>query len=716
MNYGYRNMDTVADTTFGNSIFSRLWKNRWGIFVGLLFLCASAGLVAAENDAASDAALQDLLQALDQETEIATKTKMNIDFVPGMVSVLYGDDLLARGFASAAEAMTLIPGVELSLSSDGQTQVYVRGIGTAFASGKIKVLLNGIPFNTTLSVATTALRIPIEQIDRIEVIRGPGSAIYGEFAFSGVINIVTRRDNNRVFARHGSLGTTTAGGILATDNESQDLSMNLSFSRTWIDGDSVKTGRDVLRNSPLPISSSSNAPGVSNEKELDTSVIFQSKYRDTKLSVQFVKVDAGDYFGLAHALPSYGPKIMREVSFYTVSVESKWSISSDLDVSAYFGWHDYKLESGLHELYPAGVFGVEPVIGSPNYEERKYRVGADFSYKGVDKHDILAGIEVLHTKQGDTYAVRNYNSAIPPPFPVLPLTEYRGAQNWLEEDLTRLVLGAFVQDQFSVNEHLTMTAGLRFDSYDDVGQAFSPRIAAVYRLKEHQTIKAQYAQAFRPPTFIETATKNNPVVAGNPDIESEHMTTYEIAYVFNDEVNRLRATLFFADMHDLIVVDSAVGAYVNQGEAHTQGVELEYVRNFSRKIKLDTSVSYMSPWNKTDDEAVADVAMIIGNIGIMYHPEKNFSIATQYRYVGKRVRESIDARDDLEGYQVIDVTASSSNVFISGLTLRAGVKNLFDEKIKYPSPVVFFNGLLPAYEDDYPRPGREYWLQADIRF
>ncbi len=713
MKHGYK----IIDTTLMGSAIRRLWKTLWVISIGLSISITSAGLQAAESDAASEAALQDLLQALDQETEIATKTKMNIDFVPGMVSVLYGDDLLARGVVSVVDALALIPGVELSLTSDGQTQVFIRGIATAFASGKVKVLLNGVPFNATLSVATTALRIPTEIIDRIEIIRGPGSAIYGEFAFSGVINIVTRSDNNRVFVRYGSLGTTTASGVLVRKPDERDLSMSLSFSRTWIEGDSVKAGRDVLRNSPFSVLS--NAPGTSNEKEQDTSVIFQSKFRDTSLSVQFVKVDTGDFFGLAHALPSYNSKIMREVSLYTVNAETKWELSPDLDMNVYLGWHDYKLDSGLHELYPASIFGSFPngMLGSPNYEERKYRAGADFNYKGWDKHDILAGVEVMYTSQGETFAERNYDPNAIPPTPV-PLAKYSGAENWLDEGLTRLVYGMFVQDQFSLNDRLTMTAGLRFDSYDDVGQALSPRIAAVYHLKEHQTIKAQYAQAFRPPAFIETATRNNPVVSGNPDIESEHMTTYELAYIFNDEVNKLRGTLFFADMHDLIVIDS--GAYANQDEAHTRGVELEYIRNFGRQIKVDASASYVHPWNDTTNELIANVAMFTGNVGVMYHPTNNYSVSAQYRYVGERKRESGDPRNSLEGYQVLDLTVSASNFVKSGITLRAGVKNLFDEEIIYPAPMVFFVAsvpqLLPAYEEDYPRPGREFWLQADMRF
>jgi outer membrane receptor for ferrienterochelin and colicins len=399
----------------------------------------------------ADAALQALLGALDQETKIATHTKMNIDFVPGMVSVLYGKDLQDRGVRTASEALSLIPGVELSLSSDGQTQVFVRGIGTTFSSGKIKVLLNGVPFNSTLSVATTSLHIPVEQIDRIEVIRGPGSTIYGEFAYSGVVNVVTRKQENNAFVRYGDLGSKTVGLQLWKENAAQNLRVNLNFSGTNIEGDAVESGPDILR-APM-FAAITRAPGPTNEKEHDRNAVFQLDYNDFNFMVQWSKVGSGDAFGLAYALPDPEPRIMREVDMLSVQAEQHWALTSDLNVRAHMGWLDYSLKSGLHQLYPPGFAGINPMtgqpfypdglIGSPNYAERKYRAGAEFNFNGMKDHEWLFGFEWLYTDSGNTYAIRNYNPNVFIPttnIPVpVPLAVYRGDQNWLEEGLTHQI-------------------------------------------------------------------------------------------------------------------------------------------------------------------------------------------------------------------------------------------------------------------------------------
>ena len=174
----------------------------------------------------TDAVLQELIQLLDQETELATKSKMNVDFVPGIISVLHGKDMLARGVENVYQALGLIPGIEISRSNDGQPQILVRGIGKSFFSSKVKFLLNNTPFNATLGAATTLLILPMEQVERIEVIRGPGSAIYGEYASVGVINIITRKDDTALFVRANDLKKRTYGGMYSQQLPDKNLSFN----------------------------------------------------------------------------------------------------------------------------------------------------------------------------------------------------------------------------------------------------------------------------------------------------------------------------------------------------------------------------------------------------------------------------------------------------------------------------------------------------------
>ena len=372
---------------------------------------------AATEDADAEAALQALLGALDQETKIATHTKMNIDFVPGMVSVLYGKDLQDRGVRTAGEALSLIPGVELSLSSDGQTQVFVRGIGTAFSSGKIKVLLNGVPFNSTLSVATTSLHIPVEQIDRIEVIRGPGSTIYGEFAYSGVVNVVTRKQENNVFVRYGDLGSKTIGMQLWKENAAQNLRVNLNFSGTNIEGDAVESGPDILR-APM-FAAITRAPGPTNEKEHDRNAVFQLDYKDFNFMVQWSKVGTGDAFGLAYALPDPEPRIMRDVDMLSVQAEQHWALTSDLNVRAHMGWLDYSLKSGLLQFYPPGFAGINPMTGQPFYPDGLSGGFAPFDVTVTGP----SGQAIAHEKLSETsFVVPNANIA---PVPNLTSVAWR---------------------------------------------------------------------------------------------------------------------------------------------------------------------------------------------------------------------------------------------------------------------------------------------------
>ncbi len=127
-----------------------------------------------------------LQQTLDEATEIATKTKMNIDYVPSVVSVQRGDKLKLLGANTVYDALEMLPGIQMQVNQLGQIETVVRGFKNpnSAISDKIKVLLDGVPVSSeTFSTAGYVMNFPLELVDRIEVLRGPGSTIYGSGAF-----------------------------------------------------------------------------------------------------------------------------------------------------------------------------------------------------------------------------------------------------------------------------------------------------------------------------------------------------------------------------------------------------------------------------------------------------------------------------------------------------------------------------------------------------
>jgi iron complex outermembrane receptor protein len=100
-------------------------------------------------------------------------------------------------------------------------------------------------------------------------------------------------------------------------------------------------------------------------------------------------------------------------------------------------------------------------------------------------------------------------------------------------------------------------------------------------------------------------------------------------------------------------------------------------------------------------------------VGLIYQIMTDLNFNAQYRYIGDRARQSGDDREELEGYGLCDITLSKENFLVDGITVRAGVKNLFDEKVVYPSFLVKApeGNTRPAYGDDYPQTGREFVIQ-----
>lgn len=673
-----------------------------------------------EQEPSEDRAeLHRLLAIVEKHTEIATKTKLNADFVPGMVTVLFGDDLEARGVRTLHEALNLVPGMELYLARHGFWNTMVRGAAEVFSTGNMKILMDGVPLITAFGIEP-APNMPVEQVERIEVIRGPGSALYGEFACAGVINIITRRKGNRLFGSLGSHDTYGGGGIVSWDDSGKDLKLSLNFAGWETDGGDVEAGSDTLYSRGQ--AAISNAPGTTNEKMDYGSGFFSLDYKDFSLHGQLVKNRQGDFFGIAYALPPPEDRIVYRTTQWGLAVSQGLDISSNLHAKLSLGWQKQEYEASDSYLYPPGFFlslPGWPTLTYPDgwvyglhYEERMFHGGVDLTWKGWDRHTVLVNYSFTSTKQEDMWFKANFQAWSTIPIPVPTMERFP-----VPEGKSRAIHSVALQDEFRMNDQLTFTAGLRYDHYNDVGEEFSPRLAAVYRLTGHHILKAQYARAFRPPTFLEMYAFDNPFESGNPDLEPETNDTYETGYIYKGIHSVFRATLFHSVLRDVIVVDKTL--HNNSGDGRLTGVELELERQIGNCVKLDTNLSYVhTKDHNSNEQEGALAAEWLANAGIIYQPlRSNLTLALQYRYVGERGREAQDPRNDLDDYHTVDVTGTLCNLWLKGLTLKAGVKNLFDEDVRYPAPLDPYDiSGNPTYPEDLPRPGRHYWMGLTCEF
>ena len=221
-------------------------------------LLALVGGAHAQSPQAEDETSQ-FLDLLEQQTSIATQTRLNADFVPGMFGVLDAQQLQRRGFRTVWEALASISGVRTVMNETGMRSVSVRGVGGLFESSKIKLLLNGKALNTSASATTgTLYDTPIEQLDRIEFVRGPGSAIYGEFAYAGVLNVITRKQGEQYSVGLESGNGINISALYSYAKPDSDFKTSLNLAANQSDGEDISSGADrspagIFNYAPGPI-------------------------------------------------------------------------------------------------------------------------------------------------------------------------------------------------------------------------------------------------------------------------------------------------------------------------------------------------------------------------------------------------------------------------------------------------------------------------------
>lgn len=675
---------------------------------------------------------------------IATGVAEPLSTAPAVASVITADDIRRMGAIDLNQVLETVPGLHVGLSSYRFSPVYsIRGIHTD-KNPQVLVLVNGTPITQSFGGDRgIGFNMPAESIRRIEVIRGPGSAVYGADAFAGVIDITTKNGTDytgvETGVRGGSFDTGAAWGMYGTRMDDIDVSLSVEGSTTdGDDGRTTATDAQTVFDAVFG-TSASRAPGAfsTEEKRIDTRLDLSSQ----GWFARFWNVrqdDLGVGPGLTQALDPTG---QAEVDNYLIETGLRnQSLGEHWTGEMRLSYMDVNTQS-RQTLFPAGtvlpidddgnINPVDPVdailftdgvIGNPEVYEEHIRLDGVALYRGIRDHTWRFGTGVyyssLSTEESKNYGPGVIDGTVNPIDGTL--TSVTDTPYTFMDDESRTVRYVSVQDQWSFASDWELTAGVRYDRYSDFGGTVNPRLALVWDTRQNLTTKLLYGRAFRAPSFAELFTINNPVVLGNPNLQPETINTYELAFDYRpDFATRIGASVFKYKIEDLIrfVPNSTRTSATaeNTDGQDGEGIELELDRELTADLDLRAHYAYQNSTDLGSDTQAAFSPQHQAFAQLRWRPLNLWEMSAQAVWIGERARESGDPRAPLDGYTTVNGALTRSAV--SGhWSAQLAVTNLFDKDAREPSPAeptVPSGSLIPG---DYPLAGRAVYLTGRMAF
>ncbi|MDO8284127.1 MAG: TonB-dependent receptor [Rhodoferax sp.] len=662
-----------------------------------------------------------LLSYGDKDTvSIATGSQQSLRRAPAVATVITSEDIAAMGATDLDEVLETVPGLHVNRAANSYTPLYViRGVFSQY-NPQVLVMQNGIPV-TTLFIGSKGNLwggYPVEHIARIEIIRGPGSALYGADAFSGVINIITKSaaetPGTEVGLRGGSFATRNAwvqhGGKIGSVDVAAYLRIGSSEGFKGIVEADAQTRFDRIfgtRASLAPGAVRNGYDAVDGNLDLG----FESwrahvgyKFRD----------NLGTGAGIASALDPAGRERSERLTGDVSWTEPQFSKDWGLGFAASYLHYAQIIPVPL-QLFPPGSNiggGVSSIgfLGAPETWERQLRLSAYATYSGFAGHSLRLG---LGHDDLDLYKTAELRSFTYSPVGALVPVPGGGVVNFSDTNPfmfphRRLVDYVYAQDEWSFAKDWALTAGVRHDRYSDFGGTTNPRVALVWDASLDVTAKLMAGRAFRAPSFNEVYSITNPVAIGNPDLLPELVTTVEAAASWQARRDlQVNLSLFRYDMKDTIRLVG--GKYFNTGAVHGNGGELEAVWEASRSMRLTGSYSWQTSIDEStqQDAGYAPHNHVYGRADWRF--AGNWMAGAQMNWVSDRRRAAGDVRPKITDYTTVDVNLATA-AKRQQWSFALGLRNIFNADVREPS-------VAPgtAIPNDLPMAPFSVYLQATYR-
>jgi len=532
------------------------------IIVLVLGVCAF-GTASAQSPQDAEVSMDDFFDIIASMKTVTTPARREQKVIESVssVSVVTAEDIRRSGMTNIPDILRNLAGVDVMRMTASDHEVSIRGFALPL-SNKVLVMINGrsVYLHTIGNVEWEKFPIVLEEIDRIEVVRGPGSSLYGPHAYNGVIHIITKDPaqlaGTRVSYTGGERGTTLVSGINAWQGEKFGYKVSAGHRAQDDWRDSNQLGLNVNRG---------DAAFAYNFAE------------DTRLKVSLGVSDSASGELLSQSLGNF-----------------------DERVKIYYGQVDFtrsKLKIKAFTEHFSSILKDQPIfvpyLDQDDHKYGIYDIEAQHQLDWSERNSIVYGASARH----------NFLRG--------------GSDTAYQEDHKQDLVGIFLENQSKVFDKLTVFMGGRYDHHPLTKGQTVPRGGVVYAPNENHALRASYTQAYRIPSFTESYIQKTirvtPVVTvttlGNKDAAPEKISSYEVGYtgLFGRRVTT-EASLFYNQYKDFIYITridntppQLANTFVNQLRRNGLGGEIGAEYLAAAWLKLNANYSHVRVYDKEDD-------------------------------------------------------------------------------------------------------------------
>ena len=676
-------------------------QSRAGFTRAALLVC----MLVSFSTNAEDYLEMELEELLQVNITGSTLRSESLKTVPSAVTVFTYEQISALGFDYLNELLNLVPSYQSNRNADSSSgyTFSVRGRRNSSEAREVLLVVDGRVFSDprTGGADGSLPLFPLTQIERVEIIRGPGSAIYGSGAFNGVINVISRNLQNResgtqLSAAVGGDGRRSANVLTSHALESWKLNLYGNVNQD--------KGQDYLL-----LDETGSSRTATNDPRDEVALNLDLDNGTTRIQAAYYHLNSDNFYTAEAIFNGFNTY---QQAFKQVGVDhqllSGESLKTKLSLSYVETEQDFNAlvlpEGFLANLSePASD---DPMLAKGRLAGKTWRVGIANDLNLNSGSSLQFGADWRRNEETDASAHTNYDlgQLARGEFPINFYDNFANSTpiGQLKSQDAGALYGQWLYD---INERTRLTLGSRFDYYEEVGQHFSPRIGVVHQFEQNQTVKLLYGEAFRAPSLSEMGLTNNPLLVGNPQLDYEVVKTWDLIWQVTWHQTSLAINGFY-NRYDQPIVAGLQGTtrtYINGEDESTRGASLELNHQITDHwlARISATQFFDLP-----DSAFRE-AEELGSLTINYsRAQWNWSLAAIYQ--GERnYLYTTSQQETLDAYWV--ATSKLRYNLDKNISLSLAIKNLADEEYSTPSQGAGVIGGVPNR-------GREWKLGMEWTF